>query len=239
MRQHYKNLFFDLDNTLWDFDANAYAALQDTFKELKIDLRPGSFDSFFRIYSQINNYYWDLYRRNKVTKEILTTRRFEDSLHQYGMTPAVSGKEIHERFIELMPTKTQLTEGTIETLPLLYKQYRLFIITNGFKEAQYHKLQTSGIAQFFEKVFISEEIRAPKPSKEIFEYAIKTSNARKAESLMIGDSWEVDIIGAKNVGIDQIYYCPTNTDHIPFNEQIHQKTNTFIIHSIDQLLLFL
>ncbi len=237
--KHYKNLFFDLDNTLWDFDANAYAALQDTFIELKIDLQSGNFDSFFKIYSRINDYYWDLYRKNEVTKKTLTTRRFEDALHKYGLTPSVSGQEIHEKFIELMPTKTRLTKGTIETLPLLHRQYHLFIITNGFKEAQYRKLQTSGIAHFFEKVFISEEIKAPKPSKEIFEYAIKTTNARKTESLMIGDSWETDILGAQNAGIDQIYYCPSGPDVLPSNNRTHRKTNTFVIHAIDQLLLIL
>lgn len=58
---------------------------------------------------------------------------------------------------------------------------------------------------FFDKVFISEEVKTPKPGREIFEHAVKSVNAKKANSLMIGDDWEVDILGASKFGIDAAY----------------------------------
>ena len=111
-----------------------------------------------------------------------------------------------------MPKQRYLNEGALDILKYLkLKRYKLYIITNGFKEVQYKKLNSSGLMRFFEKVFVSEEVKTPKPGREIFEYAIKSANAKKSVSLMIGDDWDVDILGASNFGIDSVYY-PKNIE---------------------------
>ena len=112
-----------------------------------------------------------------------------------------------------MPRQNHLNNGVLDLLGYLkQKNYQLSIITNGFREVQHKKLETSGLAGFFDKVFISENIKTPKPGKEIFEYAIKSTNAKKSKSIMVGDDWEVDILGAVNYGIDSIYYSGENLD---------------------------
>ena len=206
---HYRHLFFDLDNTIWDFNRNSRDALMGCFPVFGLEL--SLFEEFFRIYNLHNDALWELYRRNGISKEDLSKARFNLTLEEMGIS-GIDGRELNQAYLAGMPLQTRLCEGTMEVLAPLARKYQLHIITNGFSEVQYKKLGHSGLATFFSKVFVSEEIKAPKPAPEIFRHALKTCNARKRESLMIGDSWEVDILGAMNAGIDQIHYAPDLPD---------------------------
>jgi putative hydrolase of the HAD superfamily len=115
-----------------------------------------------------------------------------------------------------MALQTKLFNGTLETLTYLKsKGYQMHIITNGFTEVQHAKLRNSGLSPFFGKVFISEEIKNTKPHHEIFEHALKSTNALKKKSIMIGDSWETDIKGALDFGIDQIMFVNHGSNAMP------------------------
>ncbi|MFA9391185.1 MAG: YjjG family noncanonical pyrimidine nucleotidase [Prolixibacteraceae bacterium] len=203
----YKHLFFDLDNTLYDFDANAYLAMEEAFKQLGLHQQLESFEAYFKVYIPINHALWALYRDKKMAKDVLRGKRHADSLAAFGIVPPVEPLAIDDLYLKIMSTQTELFPGTIEVLTNLQdKGYKLHIITNGFKEVQHDKLNNTGLQKFFTDVYISEDIKAPKPSRAIFEHAIKSSNARKKESIMIGDSWESDIVGAMNFGIDQVFF---------------------------------
>lgn len=210
--------------------------MRETFIQLGlIGLLP-SFEEFFLVYSKINDELWALYREKKIIKDVLRALRFERSLGEFGVYPTISYTEIDDLYLKYMPTQTNLFPETIEVLTELKKRgYLLHIITNGFKEVQNEKLINTGLGKLMTNVYISEIIKAPKPSKEIFEYSIKSSNARKKQSLMIGDSWDSDIIGAKNVGIDQVFFNPYRqvVDYGNYGEP------TFIIEELNQLLSIL
>jgi putative hydrolase of the HAD superfamily len=232
----YRHLFFDLDNTLYDFDTNAYLAMKEAFTQLGINRYLPSFDLFFTLYLVINDELWAEYREKKITKDVLRGLRFERSLRKFGIIPEIPYTQIDDLYLKIMSTQTNLFPETIEILTELKKRgYQLYIITNGFKEVQHDKLLNTGLSKFMTNVFISENIKSPKPSYEIFEYSVKSSNARKKESLMIGDSWESDIIGAKNFGIDQVFFNPGNiiVDFENYGEP------TFTIKELNQLLTIL
>jgi putative hydrolase of the HAD superfamily len=232
----YQHLFFDLDNTLYDFDANAYLAMKEAFTQLGITVALPSFDLFFPVYLQINDELWAEYREKRISKDLLRGLRFERSLGVFGVVPEIPYIQIDDLYLKFMTTQTNLFPETIEILTELKKRgYQLHIITNGFKEVQHDKLVNTGLNKFMTHVFISEDIKSPKPSHEIFEYSIKSSNARKKESLMIGDSWESDIIGAKNFGIDQVFFNPGKLliDYGKYG------TPTFTIEELNQLLIIL
>lgn len=232
----YRHLFFDLDNTLYDFDTNAYLAMKEAFTELGILTKLPSFDLFFPVYLVINDELWAQYREKKIVKDILRGLRFERSLAEFGIVPDVPYLQIDDLYLKKMTCQTNLFPETIEILTELKKRgYQLHIITNGFKEVQHDKLVNTGLNAFITNVFISEDIKSTKPSHEIFEYSIKSSNARKKESLMIGDSWESDIIGAKNFGIDQVFFNP-GKQIIDF-EKVGEPT--FTIEELKQLLAIL
>lgn len=208
MRKKYTHLFFDLDNTLWDFKTNSRCAMQNTFNVLKLENNGFEFDLFFETYNKYNTELWTAYRKRTILKKELTRKRFQLTFDQLGIS-GVDAIQMNDLYLQEMPKQSYLIDGAETCLKYLKaKGYRLFIITNGFKEVQHKKLKSAGLETFFEKVFISEEIKMPKPGREIFEHAVKSSNARKKTSLMIGDDWDVDIYGALKFGIDAVYFNP-------------------------------
>lgn len=202
----YRHLFFDLDNTLYDFEKNAYLALETVFINRGIVDALPSFAAYFEVYSKINDDLWALYREQKMPKDVLRGKRHKDSLAEFNFD-LEDPLELDNEYLKFMSQQTELFPGTIELLlDLRQRGYKVHIITNGFKEVQNDKLVNTGLEKLVDDVYISEVIQKPKPAREIFEYAIKSSNAKKSESLMIGDSWESDIVGAKKFGIDQVYF---------------------------------
>lgn len=207
----YRHLFFDLDNTLYNFEANSYLAMKNAFEKLGLLQQLESFDTYFSTYIVVNDALWADYRQKKISKEFLRGKRHQDSLMHFGIVPDLPFTKIDDVYLEMMTAQTELFPDALAVLSTLkQKGYFIHIITNGFKEVQHEKIQKTSLSEYISDVYISEEIRAPKPSREIFEYAIKSSNARKRESIMIGDSWESDIIGAKKFGIDQVFFRLNN-----------------------------
>ena len=228
----YKHLFFDLDNTLYDFTSNSYLALKDAFESLGLLEKINSFDDFFAVYQKINEQLWAEYRDKKISKDALRGKRFADSFAAFSIEPGLDPILIDNKYLSIMPEKIKLFPDAIEVLgELVRRGYKLHIITNGFREVQHDKLLNTGLSTLIDKVFISEDIKTTKPSREIFEHALKSCNARKKESLMIGDSWETDIVGAKKFGIDQVYFTPYE-DCLPM--ELDQKP-TYHILSLNEL----
>ena len=203
----YKHLFFDLDHTLWDFDANAKA----TLAQLHIDLDLVSkgvhdFEAFHKNYLQHNEKLWARYRNGYIRQEELRLKRMWLTLLDFRIADEALAKQLSELFLQLLPARSTLFPHAIEVLQYLTgKGYRLHIITNGFEATQHNKLKNSGLAVFFQQVITSECSNSLKPKKEIFEFAMERAKATAAESIMIGDSIEVDITGARNAGMDQVH----------------------------------
>ena len=235
----YSHLFFDLDNTLWDFNANSYIALYDALKKMDLLGKVGDYDHFFSIYHEVNDRLWALYRDNKMTKNVLRGLRFEETL-ELNHTPMPGiGDAMNEVYLTEMPKQLKLVPGALVVLDYLHHKYRMAIITNGFREVQVDKLSQSGLKKYFDKLFISEVVGAQKPHRLIFEHAIKSMNAPKRKSLMIGDSWEADIVGAMQFGMDQVYYCsePGKMPTPDLTSAVEsKKTSTTVITHLEQLL---
>ncbi|WP_372773221.1 YjjG family noncanonical pyrimidine nucleotidase [Mangrovibacterium sp.] len=206
----YTHLFFDLDNTLWDFDFNAKVAMKETLANIKLENQIEDFDRFYDDYDRINSQLWEAYRNRQIKKSDLITKRFSDTLKAYQIR-GVDPIAMNELYLDLMGQQTKLVDGARPVLEELHKRnFRLQIITNGFRDVQHRKLVNSGIAHLFQQVFCSEEVQFAKPDPRIFSHAIRSSNAKKQKSIMIGDNWEIDIIGARTFGIDQVF-LKTNT----------------------------
>lgn len=205
----YKYLFFDLDNTLWDFDANSKYTLQVLFHKYELGAYFPDFENYFALYSQNNNRLWQLYGAGKISKEALNKERFEFPLRSDKASLLHIAPQMEADYLPLLAQQTRLKPCCIEVLEACkQRRCKLFIISNGFIEIQQLKLQRSGLLSYFDRCYFSEQIGAHKPAKLFFDYAIKSSNAIKKQSLVIGDNFEADILGAKNAGIDQAYYNP-------------------------------
>lgn len=202
----YQYVFLDLDDTIWDFHANARLSLQDMFADRKLDRYFSDFDEFFSIYAKRNIELWEAYGKGEIEKEFLMAERFRYPLAKMGVDDAELAEQIGIQYLDILPTKTALMPYALEMLEYLHQKYPLTIISNGFTEVQYKKLKSSNIEHYFKHIVLSESAGALKPDKQIFEYALMLNNAKTKESVMIGDSYEADIKGAQNAGIDQIYF---------------------------------
>lgn len=229
----YKHLFFDLDHTLWDFDANAKATLQQLHIDLNlVDKGIHDFDLFYKNYLVHNEKLWERYRNGYIKQEELRIKRMWLTLLDFKVANEALAKQLSELFLQLLPTRTILFPDTKEVLQYLTdKGYQLHLITNGFELTQHGKLNSSGLNVFFKRVITSEGSNSLKPQKEIFDYALAKTGAAVNESIMIGDSIEVDIAGAIAAGMDQV--------HVNYNGAEQSLKPTYTITALKQLKEFL
>ena len=229
----YKHIFFDLDHTLWDFDANAKATLQQLHIDLNlVDKGIHDFDLFYKNYLVHNEKLWERYRNGYIKQEELRIKRMWLTLLDFHVANEALAKQLSELFLQLLPTRTILFPDTKEVLQYLQdKDYELHLITNGFELTQHSKLKSSGLNGFFKQVITSEGSNSLKPQKEIFDYALMKTGATVSESIMIGDSIEVDIAGAIAAGMDQV--------HVNYNDAEQSLKPTYTITALKQLKGFL
>ncbi|MBA4850844.1 YjjG family noncanonical pyrimidine nucleotidase [Emticicia sp. BO119] len=210
----YKHLFFDLDHTLWDFEKNSRESLADLYQAFSLQTSNiAELSVFQQEFSVVNKRYWSLLERNEITHEELRRRRFRDTLVNLGVdADETFGLQLNEAFLELLPQKSHLIDGAIEVLDFFAPNYELHILSNGWQHVQVRKISSSKIDHYFKEVITIERAEARKPDKKIFDYAVKVTNAKLSECIMIGDNFEADILGAINAQMDSIFYNPDNIE---------------------------
>lgn len=204
-----RQLFFDLDRTLWDFEANSKKALQQLFADLQLDSHIEHFNHFHHTYVRINNELWNAFGKGKINKAELRDSRFQRTLEHHGISDLTITQRLSDGYIELSPRQTQLFPDAVDVLEQFRREgYRMHIITNGFPEVQYIKLENSGIAPYFDNVLCSEDVGFTKPHREIFQEALRRASCLPEHAIMIGDDFKIDIVGALNAGWTAIHFDP-------------------------------
>ncbi len=223
----YKHLFFDLDHTLWDFDANARETLSELYFIFSLDERIKTpFEDFYPKYLIHNEVLWDRYHKGLISSDELKWKRMWRTLLDFKIADEPLARDLSAKFLEILPTKKLLFPYTIEILDYLKeKNYVLHLITNGFEKTQWSKLNNSGLGGYFTHVVTSETSNSLKPKKEIFDYAMDKAQAMLPESIMIGDNLDADIYGAMNAGMDTVFVNHINavTDLKPTYTVTHLK----------------
>jgi putative hydrolase of the HAD superfamily len=230
---HYKHLFFDLDHTLWDFEANSRKTLEELYLSLQLSQKGvDDFDLFHKSYLLHNDKLWDRYRNGFIKVDELRWKRMWLTLLDFKLADEPLAREMGVLFLDLLPTRKILFPYTFEILDyLLEKKYILHLITNGFEKTQHSKLKNSGLDKYFTEVITSEASNSLKPHKEIFDYAFQKTGALHKESIMIGDTIDVDILGAVNAGIDQVHVNHLTKEPVLVNE----KLPTYTVYSLKEL----
>ena len=225
----YKNLFFDLDDTLWAFSANARDTYEEMYRKYDYDRFFDSFEHYYSLYQRRNLELWAEYADGKVTKEELNRQRYLYPLEAVGAGDSALSEAYEKDALATIPTKSKLMPHAREVLEYLSAKYNLYILSNGFKELQFHKMRSSDIDKYFRKVDLSDDIGILKPWPEIFHFALSATQSELNDSLMIGDSWENDIAGAAGVGMHQVFYNLSGRTDLPF-------TPTYQITDLKELL---
>ena len=214
-----KHVFFDLDHTLWDFDKNSALTFEKIFKIHNLDI---SLENFLEVYEPVNLRYWKRYSHDEIDQMELRYGRLRDTFKEIGF--GVDQTLIHDLstdYIKYLSSFSHLFDGTIELLNYLQPKYQLHIITNGFEEAQLKKMNSSAITAYFKTITNAEMAGVKKPNPIIFDHALKIANAQSQESIMIGDNYEADVLGAMNVGYDAIFFNYRNDQTDPHIKQIN------------------
>ena len=229
----YKDLFFDLDHTIWDFELNSKETLWDLHQKYQLEAKGiDNFDVFYSNYSVHNHRLWDRYTKGFMKQEELRWKRIYLSLLDYKIADEALSKEMSVDYLNILPNKINLFPYTIEILDYLKnKDYKMHLITNGFESVQFKKIKNSNLAHYFIEVITSEASNSLKPNKEIFDYALKASNAKLETSIMIGDNQDADIKGGINAGMDTIF-----VNHIGAIPHVHATHEVFDLPSIAKLL---
>lgn len=210
----YRHIFFDLDHTLWDFEANAREALQEVYAKMNLAEKGiDSFQSFYTRYIHHNEILWARYHKGFITADELKWKRMWRTLLDFKVANEALARELSTAFLDVLPEKTGVFPYTFEILTYLKDRgYVLHLITNGFEKTQWRKLNSSGLNRFFSEVITSEGSNSVKPQKEIFEFALKKAGAESTHCIMIGDNLEADIAGAVNAGWDSVFVNHTGAE---------------------------
>lgn len=230
----YKQIFFDLDHTLWDFETNSAETLQDLYKSFGLEkMGVSDFTNFYKTYSIHNERLWERFRNGYINREDLRWKRVWHTLLDFKIGDMQLVQDFSKQYLQILPTKTNLFPDTLEVLDYLKdKKYPVHLITNGFEETQHLKLQHSGINGYFTQVITSESANSLKPHPAIFEYALRQTSCSPSDAIMIGDALEVDILGARNAGIHQVYFNPAK----PATEAIRPTYSIQNLAELKQIL---
>lgn len=223
-----KTVFIDLDDTLWATFENNKNSLSEIYTALNWGQYFFSFDDFFKRYLPHNDFLWSEYRQERITKAELTLERFR---HPFRGIKELSDEEIlgiNRDFLARCSSKTQLCPGATEVMAYLKARYRIYILSNGFREVQQRKIDASGLASYVDGMVLSEDAGVNKPNPRIFAYAFEQAQATPETTVMIGDSWDADMVGAHRAHIPAIWYNP---HHLPAGADEAKPT-----HTIDHLL---
>jgi len=218
MKKHYPWLWFDADNTLFDYNKAEGNALKQTFHLLSLPFEK----DYLSVYQRINHNLWQALEKREITPAVLQFRRFElllESLQQNA-----SPQQMSSVYLEQLAICSELMQDAHKVLQSLHTKCRFAIVTNGLQAVQRSRLSHSSIREFITDIIISEEIGTAKPHVAFFEIASsRLGNPPKSDILIIGDSLTSDMQGGVNYGIDTCWFNPNNApqpDNLPLTYQI-------------------
>ena len=207
--KRYDDLFIDFDDTLYDTHGNAVIALHELFDTLQLGKWFPDANVFYDEYWKANIDLWTRYSKGEISRDYLIVERFRRPLSfGQGLEPTADYcLKVSDIFLDYCPSKPGLVDGAQELVEYLKLcGYRMHMCSNGFHEVQYKKLRACGLTEYFDTVILSEDAGYNKPAPQFFDYALQKSGADRNSTLMIGDNFQTDILGAKRSGIAVAYF---------------------------------
>lgn len=225
-------LLFDLDETIYDHQYSSLSGLKAIAKQFPI-WQNHSLELLENIYfKELHSIYLKVIDGHISDEEahiIRLQKLAEQCQLQFSMAE-------YETMVQTYVNTSRKEKRPIPNAPETVLQlknlgFTIAIITNGATDHQKQKIKLCGIDEHIDFALISEEIGIRKPSKDIFEKALELSNSKPEQALMVGDSWDSDILGAQAAKIQPIWV----------NRGRHQNLdpqNVVEISHINQLLSF-
>ena len=200
----YSTLLFDADDTLLDFQRAERTALSRVLADAGL---PND-DAILARYHEINASLWRAFEKDEITKEDIKNERYRRLFQEFGMSPAVSPREINDRYLVQLGDCGFTLPGVPELCrKLKARGYAMHIITNGVPHTQVSRLEKSGLRACFDEIFVSEDLGAQKPLPAFFDAVLNRIDEKdKQKILVIGDALGSDVQGAANAGLDCLWF---------------------------------
>ncbi len=225
-----RTIFVDLDDTIWDFTANSKVALKTVYERYQLD-NQCSYDVFIKEYLLINEQLWSLYHHGKIEKDFLKRERFRASFERCGII-CESPERFDYDYLETIVTLKKVVAGAPKLLQHLKKRGSVNVLSNGFANLQFRKLQSAGLDRYIDLMVLSDDIGVTKPDKRLFDYALEKAKANAETTLMIGDNYDADILGAYNAGWKTIFFNRRG-------ESIGNNVADLVVQSLEEIIPYL
>lgn len=224
----YKALFFDFDDTLFDFKQSEAVALDACFAHYGIPATA----QMYALYDKENQAYWRAFEKGIYKNAADSAVRFEHFCACIGRTDIDAG-EMCETYLTALSTTAFEIENSVAVLASLSRRYAVYIVTNSLKRVNDARSKIGGILPYVQDRFISESIGVSKPQKGFFDYCFAHIPYTKEQTLLIGDSLKSDMEGGVRYGMDTCWfnrYRQPNVDCLPVTYEIHS------LHELENLL---
>ena len=225
-----RTIFVDLDDTIWDFTANSKVALKAVYERYQLD-NQCSYDVFIKEYLLINEQLWSLYHHGKIEKDFLKRDLFRASFEKCGII-CESPERFDYDYLETIVTLKKVVAGAPKLLQHLKKRGSVNVLSNGFANLQFRKLQSAGLDRYIDLMVLSDDIGVTKPDKRLFDYALEKAKANAETTLMIGDNYDADILGAYNAGWKTIFFNRRG-------ESIGNNVADLVVQSLEEIIPYL
>lgn len=224
----YKWLLFDLDGTLFDYDAGEEAALIRTFAKHRIPYQPDYLD----VYRDINHHIWSDFEKGLITQTSIKKTRFR--LFADALKIGIDVTTFNADYLNHLSAETHMVDGAEALIKNLCRRYDMALVTNGLKDVQRPRINASPIGTLFKEIIISEEIGFAKPDQRFFDITFERIGSPPRETvLLIGDSLSSDMQGGTRYQIDTCWYNPGRKEATARVQITHEITS---ISQIDKLL---
>lgn len=204
--KQYQALLFDLDDTLWDTYNNHRRSLKQLFDEQHWNIYYPTFEEYFAVYFPHQEQLWADLRKGYISKEQLLVDRLRYPLRAYVNQTDEEWLKINRHFFMIVGSQTDAIPHAIEVLQALHPHYTICIVSNGFLESQQMKMDGAGLTPYIDEVVLIDHAGTPKPNAAFFDYTCRLIGIPPERCLVIGDSWDSDIVGAFNYDLDAVWY---------------------------------
>ncbi len=207
--RRYRHILFDLDRTLWDFEANSLDTLRELYWEWALwESGIPSLDEFIGVYRTENEACWEALRKGELDKKNTRELRFKRTLERFDNKDDELAGRLADAYLRRTPFKKGLIPNTMELLEGIRDHFYLHIGTNGFTDTQAIKMDRSGLTPYFQEVVTSDGAGFQKPDPRFFDAFLKRIDGARGDCLMVGDDVDVDMEGARRSGIDRVLFDP-------------------------------
>ena len=197
----FDTVLIDVDDTLFDFHKSSFDALVKVFAEIGFPFT----ETDMREYEVFNDQMWKSYERGEIEKDLIYDERFRRYFASIGLQ--ADAAEINRRYLYELGEGRNFKPHCLELLQALHGRYLVVVVTNGDTYAQERRMERSGMQQYFDYNFISEQLGTKKPEKEFYDKVFETIGPeRRKSAIMVGDSLSSDMQGGRNAGIATCYY---------------------------------